>query len=118
MKNLITFICLMVFALSAQAQEPTKYQKGRATLFSTYIADKMDLNEAQEKVVYNVMLERVMNANAKIKANKNISKEERQAVYKSEYANAQQKLAAEFGKKQAQKMMLMSNEARKNADKK
>ena len=118
MKNLITFICLVVFALSAQAQEPTKYQKGRATLFSTYIADKMDLNEDQEKLVYNVMLERVMNANAKIKANSNMSKEDKQAVYKAEYANAQQKLAAEFGPKQARKMMTLGNEARKNADKK
>ncbi|NCG04625.1 MAG: hypothetical protein GWO82_04755 [Bacteroidetes bacterium] len=118
MKNLITFICLMVFALTAQAQEPTKYQKGRATLFSTYIADKMDLNEDQEKVVYNVMLERVINANVKIKANNSMSREDRQAVYKAEYTNAQQKLAVEFGKKQAQKMMSLSNEARKNADKK
>ena len=118
MKNLITFICLMVFALSAQAQEPTKYQKGRATLFSTYIADKMDLNEDQEKLVYNVMLERVMNANAKIKANNGMSREDKQAIYKAEYVNAQQKLAAEFGKKQSQKMMSLSNEARKNADKK
>ncbi len=108
----------MVFALTAQAQEPTKYQKGRATLFSTYIADKMDLNEDQEKVVYNVMLERVVNANAKIKANKDISKEERQAVYKSEYKNAQEKLAAEFGAKDARKMMTLSNEARKNAENK
>ena len=54
MKNLITFICLMLFAVTAQAQEPTKYQKGRATLFATYIAEKMDLNENQEKVVYNL----------------------------------------------------------------
>jgi hypothetical protein len=39
-------------------------------------------------------------------------------VYKAEYANAQQKLAAEFGPKQARKMMTLGNEARKNADKK
>ena len=117
MKNLITFICLMAFSFMAQAQEPTKYQKGRAALFSTYIADKMDLNEEQENLVYNVMLERVVNANAKIKANKDISKEEKQAIYKAEFSNAQNKLAAEFGEKQARKMMLLSNEARKNADK-
>lgn len=118
MKNLITCICLIVFAFVAHAQQPTKYQKGRATLFSTYIANKMDLNDNQKKIVYNVMLERVMNANAKIKANIDMSKEEKQAVYKAEYANAQKKLATEFGQKQARKMMLLSNEARKNADNK
>jgi inner membrane protein involved in colicin E2 resistance len=118
MKNLITCICLIVFAFVTQAQQPTKYQKGRATLFSTYIADKMDLNDNQEKMVYNVMLERVVNANAKIRANKDMSKEEKQAIYKAEFSNAQKKLAAEFGQKQAREMMLLSNEARKNADNK
>jgi len=118
MRNLITLIFFFFFTVTIQAQEPTKYQKGRATLFSTYIADKMDLNDNQEKIVYNVMLERVVNANAKIRANKDMSKEDKQAIYKAEFSNAQKKLAAEFGQKQAREMMLLSNEARKNADNK
>ncbi|MDA0888685.1 MAG: hypothetical protein O2918_03790 [Bacteroidetes bacterium] len=117
MRNLTILIFMLFFTATTQAQEPTKYQQGRATLFSTYIADKMDLNEEQENLVYNVMLERVVNANAKIKVNKDISKEEKQSIYKAEFSNAQNKLAAEFGEKQARKMMLLSNEARKNADK-
>lgn len=116
MKNLITCICLIGFAFVTHAQQPTKYQKGRATLFSSYISDKMDLNDNQKKIVYNVMLERVVNANAKIRANKDMSKEEKQAVYKAEYANTQKKLATEFGQKQARKMMFLCNEATKNAD--
>ena len=118
MKKIIFSISFLSFCFAANAQDYTKYQMNRAAMFSTYIADKMDLNEDQEKLVYNVMLERVMNANAKIKANSNMSKEDKQAVYKAEYANAQQKLAAEFGPKQARKMMTLGNEARKNADKK
>ncbi len=118
MRNLTTLILILFLTFTTQAQEPTKYQKGRATLFSTYIADKMDLNDNQEKIVYNVMLERVVNANARIRANKDMSKEEKQAVYKAEFSNAQKKLAAEFGQKQAREMMLLSNEARKNADNK
>ena len=113
-----TLIFVLFFAVTTQAQEPTKYQKGRATLFSTDIADKMDLNDNQEKFVYDVMLQRVMNANAKIRANSNMSREDKQAVYKAEYKNAQQKLADKFGPKQARKMMTLSNDARKNADKK
>ena len=113
----IYILALLLFPITlTYAQEPTKYQKGRATLFSTYIADKMDLNEEQVKLVYNVMLERVMNANAKIRANSNMSREDKQAVYKAEYKNAQQKLADKFGPKQARKMMTLSNEARKNAE--
>jgi hypothetical protein len=43
---------------------------------------------------------------------------DKQAIYKSEYKKAQEKLAVEFGDKVARKMMTLSNEARKNADKK
>lgn len=108
----------MAFAFTAQAQEPTKYQKGRAVLFSTYIAEKMELNETQQQFVYDVMLARVYNSNATIKAQNLTAQADKQAVYKSEYKKAQEKLAAEFGAKDARKMMTLSNEARKNAENK
>lgn len=118
MKNLLIFLFTVVLYFSNYAQDYTKFQIKRATMFSTYIAEKMDLNETEQQFVYDVMLARVYNSNATIKAQNLTAQVDKQAVYKSEYKNAQEKLAAEFGAKKARKMMTLSNEARKNAEKK
>lgn len=118
MRKINFFIASFVFSFCAQAQDYTKFQMNRAAMFSTYIAEQMDLNEADQGFVYDVMLARVYNSNARIKEENLTVKEDKQAVYKAEYKNAQQKLADKFGPKQARKMMTLSNEARKNADKK
>ena len=118
MKKIIFSITAIAFSFCAQAQDYTKFQMNRATMFSTYIAEKMELNETQQQFVYDVMLARVYNSNATIKAQNLTAQADKQAVYKSEYKKAQEKLAAEFGAKDARKMMTLSNEARKNAEKK
>jgi hypothetical protein len=118
MKKIIFSIVVIAFSFCAQAQDYTKFQMSRATMFSTYIAEQMELNETQQQFVYEVMLARVYNSNATIKAQNLTAQADKQAVYKSEYKKAQEKLAAEFGAKDARKMMTLSNEARKNADKK
>jgi len=118
MKKIIFSIVAIAFSFCAQAQDYTKFQMSRATMFSTYIAEQMELNETQQQFVYEVMLARVYNSNATIKAQNLTAQADKQAVYKSEYKKAQEKLAAEFGAKDARKMMTLSNEARKNAEKK
>ena len=117
MKNTVLILVISLLSFSAQAQNYTKYQIKRATMFSTYIADKMELNETQQQLVYDVMLARVYDSNAKIKAENITAQADKQAVYSAAYKAAQQKLAADFGAKMARKMMSLSNEARKNADK-
>ena len=111
MKKIIFSIFFLCFCFAANAQDYTKFQMNRAAMFSTYIAEKMEL-------VYDVMLSRVYNSNATIKAQNLTAQADKQAVYKSEYKKAQEKLAAEFGAKDARKMMTLSNEARKNAENK
>ena len=118
MKNLLIFLFTTGLYFSNYAQDYTKFQIKRATMFSTYIAEKMDLNETEQQFVYDVMLARVYNSNATIKAQNLTAQADKQAVYKSESKNAQEKLVAEFGAKKARKMMTLSNEARKNAEKK
>ena len=118
MKNLLIFLFTVVCIFRTHAQDYTKFQMNRAAMFSTYIAEKMELNETQQQFVYDVMLARVYNSNATIKAQNLTTQADKQAVYKSEYKNAQEKLAAEFGAKDARKMMTLSNEARKNAENK
>ena len=116
MRKINFFIVSFVFSFCAQAQDYTKFQMNRAAMFSTFIAEQMDLNEADQGFVYDVMLARVYNSNARIKKENLTVREDKQAVYKAEYKNAQQKLADKFGPKQARKMMTLSNEARKNAE--
>lgn len=112
-------ICIftIVFSFTAFAQDYNKFQIQRATMFSSYIAEQMKLSETEEKFVYDVMLARVYNSNAKIKSENLTAMEDKRAVYSAEYKIAQQKLADKFGAKMAQKMMSLSNEARKKADK-
>lgn len=116
MKQLLTIYISIFFVFAAFAQDATKYQKDRASMFSSYIAEKESLSEDQELFVYNVMLERVVNANSRIKSSPELAREDKQNIYKDEYSKAQQKLAAEFGPKMARRFMQLSNEARKNAD--
>ena len=115
-----TFLCFMFITLSffAFAQEYSKFQTQRATMFSSYIAEQMELSESDKKFVYDVMLARIYNANSKIKSENLTAGEDKRAVYSAEYRVAQGKLADKFGAKMARKMMTLSNEARKKAEKK
>ena len=106
------------YKLFAFAQDYNKFQIQRATMFSTYIAEQMELSESEQKFVYDVMLARVYNSNAKIKSENLTSMEDKRTVYSAEYKIAQQKLADKFGAKNARKMMSLSNDARKKADNK
>ena len=102
---------------SMSAQDYTKFLTQRATMFSNFIAKELELNESDQKFVYDVMLARVYNSNAKIKS-ENLNNGNKRAVYSAEYKIAQQKLADKFGAKMARKMMSLSNDARKKADNK
>ena len=117
MKLTISLLLTFFLSLGVFAQEPTKWEKSRAGMFTSYISNNMEINEEQKAFIKSVMLERILEARTKIKGN-NLSSEEKQRVYRTAFANAQAKLEQEFDKKTARKIMSLSNEARKNADKK
>ena len=118
MKKYLLPLFILGFMFSMSAQDYTKFQTQRATMFSNYIAEELELNESDQKFVYDVMLARVYNSNAKIKSENLTAQQDKQAVYSAEYKVAQQKLADKFGAKMARKMMSLSNDARKKADNK
>ena len=97
------------------AQTVNKYQVDRAKLFSDYVAKNMELTEEDTSFIHQVFLDRVVNASKKIKG-KGLSQEQKREVYTEEYANAKNKLTDRFGKKMANKVMSLSNKARKEAD--
>lgn len=115
MKKFSLLILLIAFTFGVQAQNPPKYQVERAAVFADYISEKMDLNDDDKAFVMQVMLDRVVGASKRVRGN-NLSTEEKKAVYKSEYAKSQQRLAEKFGNKTSREMMTLSNEARKQAD--
>jgi hypothetical protein len=117
MKKSFLSILFTALSLFVFAQDYTKFQIQRATMFSSYIAEQMELGETEQKFVYDVMLARVYNSNAKIKSENLTSREDKQSVYSAEYKIAQQKLADKFGAKTARKMMSLGNEVRKKSDK-
>ena len=114
MKKLL-LILLLALPIVGLAQNANKYQVDRAKLFSDYVSKNMELTGDDTAFVQQVFLDRVVNASKKIKG-KGLSQEQKREVYTEEYANAKNKLTDRFGKKMANKVMSLSNKARKEAD--
>ncbi len=117
MRLILSLVLMFFLSLVVYGQEPTKWEKSRAGMFTNYISENMNINDDQKEFIRSVMLERILEAKKEIRGN-NLSNEEKQRVYRAAYANAQTKLEEEFDKKTARKIMSLSNEARKSADKK
>lgn len=113
MKKLLIFALIInISFLSAQETLPTNWEKNRATTFSIYIAENLEMNDIDKDFVHKVMLDRIVNARIQIRG-KNLTQEEKKRIFRSEYANAQARLAEHFDAKTARKIMSLSNEARK-----
>ena len=111
----IFLILLLALPLVGLAQNANKYQVDRAKLFSDYVSKNIELTEDDSNFIQQVFLDRVVNASRKIKGN-GLSQEQKREVYTQEYTNAKNKLTERFGKKMANKIMSLSNKARKEAD--
>ena len=84
-------------------------------LVRDYVAKNMELTEEDTAFINQVFLDRVVNASKKIRG-KGLSQEQKREIYTEEYVNAKNKLTDRFGKKMANKVMSLSNKARKEAD--
>ena len=116
MKKLF-LITILIIPLIGFSQNANKYQVNRAKMFSDYVAENMELTEEDKEFVNQVFLDRIVNAAKKIKGN-GLSQEEKRAVYTEEYSNAKNKLTDRFGKKMANKVLNLSNKARKESENK
>ena len=96
-----TFLCFVFITLSffAFAQDYNKFQINEQQCSQHILRSKWNLVNLNKKFVYDVMLARVYNANAKIKSENLTCNEDKRAVYSAEYKIAQQKLADKFGAK-------------------
>jgi hypothetical protein len=112
---IIIFSFLFAQNIHSQSMQATQWEEKRATTFTSYIAENLEMNDRDKEFVHQVMLDRVVNARLKIRGN-NLTQEEKKMIFQSEYANAQSRLAEHFDVKTARKIMSLSNEARKAAE--
>ena len=98
MKKIIVLIVLCGFLSTANAQKLT-YQEKKATANAQHIADKMDLNESQQTVLYAILLGKYEETSRQIKGN-DLSNEEKKIIYKKSYKDTNDKLSVLFSKEE------------------
>lgn len=98
MKKIIIFILLFSFLTTVNAQKQT-HQVKRAIAQTDYVASRMNFNDAQKLFLHNVLLEKFEETSKQIKG-KDLSKEEKQVIYKKTNKVMNDKLSAEFSNKE------------------
>lgn len=98
MKKIIVLIVLCGFLSTANAQKLT-YQEKKATANAQHIADKMDLNESQQTVLYAILLGKYEETSNQIKGN-DLSNEEKKIIYRQSFKDTNDKLSAIFSKEE------------------
>jgi hypothetical protein len=94
MKNSIKiFALLLLFSFNSNAQN--NYQIKKATSFSEHAATQLDLSDEDQKFIYDTYIAKFMNDRENI-FGKDLSKEERQAVYKASSKKLRQSMKVRF----------------------
>ncbi|MDB4134266.1 hypothetical protein N9596_03610 [Flavobacteriaceae bacterium] len=94
MKNSIKiFALLLLFSFNSNAQN--NYQIKKATSFSEHAATQLDLSDEDQKFIYDTYIAKFMNDRENI-FGKDLSKEERQAVYKTSSKKLRQSMKVRF----------------------
>ena len=94
MKNSIKiFALLLLFSFNSNAQN--NYQIKKAASFSEHAATQLDLSDEDQKFIYDTYIAKFMNDRENI-FGKDLSKEERQAVYKASSKKLRQSMKVRF----------------------
>lgn len=94
MKNPIKiFVLLFLFSFISNAQ--TAYQTKQATSFSEHASKQLDLSEEDQKFIYDTYIAKFMNNRANI-FEKNLSNEEKKAIYKASSKKLRQSMRVRF----------------------
>jgi len=88
------------------------YQEKKATTNAQYIADKMDLNDSQQTMLYSILLGKYQETSKQIKGN-DLSNEEKKIIYKKSYKDTNDKLSALFSKGEINTVNLLLKEQNK-----
>ena len=87
------FVLLFIFSFNSKAQ--TTYQTKQATSFSEHASKQLDLSEEDQKFIYDTYIAKFMNNRANI-FGKNLSNEEKKAIYKASRKKLRQSMRVRF----------------------
>lgn len=111
MKKIVLFILLAGFLTTANAQKKSPQEK-RANESTSYVAKKMKLNEDQKSYFHSVLLEKYVSTSKQVK-DKNLSSDEKKAIYKKSHKETSKKLAEEFTKDEVKEIFELLKELNK-----
>ena len=112
MKNFFIYFILL-FPILIFAQSATKWQKAQAEKISSYVTQKLNLNDSDALFFEQIQLAQIVENSKKIKESGASSPDEKKVIYKQGYSRLKEKLTEKFGNKLAQEILKASNEARK-----
>lgn len=99
MKKVFLFLMLCGFMTTGIAQNKNVIKRAKAT--TAYVAEQMSLNDEQSKFLEEVLTEKMADTSSKING-KNLSKEEKKAIYGESHKKTAKKLSEKFSKDEAQ----------------
>ena len=108
-KLIIIAIVSILISLSSKAQN--NYQIKRATTFSEYASNKLKLNEADKKFLYDTYLAKFVAQREKIHG-KDLSDEEKKQVYKASYNKLIKTLNTRFSAEKSKAIIVAVKEIR------
>lgn len=115
-KKSILVILLLSVSVTSFGQNLKKMAEKRAEEASVYVAEKMNFNDAQKAFLYEVLVVK-FESNMKQTRGKELSKEEKQSIYKAANKKATTKLKAQFSSEEIKEINKYQQEANKKAKK-
>ena len=99
LKKIVLILMLISFTITAQAQQKKSYAQQKAAENTTFVAKKMNLSKDKTTFLHSVLLNKY-ESNAEKNKDKNLSEEDKKAIYKQSYNDTQTKLAEQFSKEE------------------
>ncbi len=108
----ILFTLVLFCTIQLSAQQPTKWQANRAVSVSEFIAQDLDLTEADKKFVHDVLLTQIVENQTKTKG---LTQAEKVEIYKASGAKTRALFVDKYGRKMAAAIMSANTKFRNQA---
>jgi hypothetical protein len=111
MKKILILITLIISGLSF-SQTATKSQENRSNIITSYVIEKLELNNEDADFFRKVHLFQIVDNALKIKENNAKSADQKRVIYREGYEKLKAKLSEKMGNKKALAILRTANEAR------
>jgi hypothetical protein len=117
MKNISLFVLFVSFSLTCFSQKTPSYIVKKAKAASEYLSNELQFNEQQKSDLYSIFLEKYETTRRKIQG-KNLSKEDKQVIYRNSFITTKQALSEKFSNKEVNTINKLHREWQKQYNKK